>query len=117
MNAKKPKRSQIKRITREAVVLRAMRRLRHISMRRAGVTIGVTSSAISHYEQGRMDLPKARVPELVASYGFTVPEFDEFVSGKALPVVDVRDECEQIVARIDAAKLKALHAVLLSFLS
>lgn len=113
----KYRRSQIKRITREAVVLRWMRRSRHISMLRAGLAIGVTSSAISHYEQGRMDLPKARIPELLQLYGYTPVEYDEFVMGKALPVLNVRDECEQMIARIHESKLKPLHAVLLSFLS
>ena len=113
----KYRRSYVKRITREAVVLRWMRRSRRVSMRGAGVLIGVTGSAISHYEQGRMDLPKARIPELIAGYGYTPAEFEEFVMGKTLPVLNIRDECEQIIARVDGAKLKTLHAVLLSFLS
>jgi len=112
----KYKRSQIKRITREALVLRWMRRSRHISMRKAGLLIGVTSSAISHYEQGRMDLPKARVPELLQGYGYTPAEYEEFVMGKGLPVLSLRDDCEQIIARVNGEKLKTLHAVLLSFL-
>ena len=113
----KNRRSQIKRITREAVVLRYLRRSRRISMRAAGAVIGVTSSAISHYEQGRMDLPKARIPDLLAAYRYTVAEFDEFVLGKALPVLGIRDECEQIIQRMSDAKLKQLHAVLVSFVA
>ena len=111
------KRSQIKRITREAMALRCMRRLRRISMRKAGALIGVTSSAISHYEQGRMNLPKARVPELVTGYGYSMTEYEEFVNGKPLPFSDLRDECEQIVQRMDSTRLKTLHAVLVSFTS
>ena len=114
---KKYRRSQIKRITREAVVLRWMRRSRRISMRAAGALIGVTSSAISHYEQGRMNLPKARIPELLQRYGYTPAEYEEFVMGKSLPVLNLRDECEQIISRVESGKPKTLHAVLLSFLS
>jgi transcriptional regulator with XRE-family HTH domain len=110
-------RSYIKRITRETVVLRWMRRIRRVSMRRAGAEIGVSGSTISHIEQGRMDLPKERVPQLLALYGYTPAEYEEFVMGKSLPVLNMRDECEQMIARIESPKLKALHAVLLSFLS
>jgi transcriptional regulator with XRE-family HTH domain len=110
-------RSKIKRITREAIVLRHLRKTRHISMRNAGLLIGVTSSAISHYEQGRMNLPVARIPELLQGYGYTQADFEEYVMGKPLPVYDLRDECEQVIARIETPKLKSLHAVLLSFLS
>jgi len=85
-------------------------------MRAAGALIGVSSSAISHYEQGRMNLPTARIPELIQMYRFTQTDFEEFVMGKTLPVLNIRDECEQIVSRVDAVKLKSLHAVLMSFL-
>ena len=77
----------------------------------------MTSSAISHYEQGRMNLPKARVPELLAAYRYTVAEFDEFVLGRPLPVLSLRDECEQIIQRMSDSKLKQLHAVLVSFVA
>jgi transcriptional regulator with XRE-family HTH domain len=111
-----PPRSYMKRITRELVVLRWMRRSRRISMRRAGAEIGISSSTISHIEQGRMGLPINRIPQLLALYGYTPAEFEEFVMGNSLPVLNMRDECEQMIARIETQKLKALHAVLLSFL-
>jgi transcriptional regulator with XRE-family HTH domain len=110
----KPRRSQIKRITRETQVLRFMRRSRNISMNKAGRAVGASSSTISHIEQGRMNLPLARIPILLALYGYSQSEYEEYVMGKALPVLDLRDECEQIVQKIDAGKLKTLHAVLLS---
>lgn len=113
----KPRRSQIKRITREAQVLRFMRRSRRISMNKAGAAVGVGSSAISHIEQGRMDLPKSRIPILLSLYSYTPAEFDEYVLGKALPVLDLRDECVQMVAKLEMNKLKALHAVLLSLVA
>jgi transcriptional regulator with XRE-family HTH domain len=110
-------RSYVKRITRELVVLRWMRRSRRISMRRAGLEIGVSSSTISHIEQGRMGLPINRIPQLLGLYGYTPSEYEQFVMGNSLPVLNIRDECEQMIARIESQKLKALHAVLLSFLS
>ncbi len=117
MHIQKVRRSRLKRMTREAVVLRVLRRFKRITMSQAGAMIGVSSSAISHCEQVRMNLPRARIPELLAGYGYTTAEFDELVAGRPLPVIDLRDECEQIVNQIDASKLKALHAVLMSFLT
>jgi hypothetical protein len=37
--------------------------------------------------------------------------------GKQLPVLSLRDECEQIIQRLDSSKLKTVHAVLISFVS
>jgi len=114
---KKLRRSQIKRITREAQVLRFMRRSRKISMNAAGASLGVCSATISHIEQGRMNVPTSRIPILLSLYHYTSTEFDEYVMGKALPVLDLRDECVQMVQKIEMNKLKALHAVLLSLVA
>jgi hypothetical protein len=86
-------------------------------MRAAGAMIGVCGSTISHCEQGRMNFPPGRIPDLIRGYGFTQSDFEEFVMGRALPVLDIREECVQMIARLDATKLKPLHAVLLSFLN
>ncbi len=86
-------------------------------MRKAGGLIGCSYSAINHYEQGRMDLQLDRVCLLVACYGYTMPEFEEYVRGKPLPVLSLKDECISLLDRIDEAKLRAVHAVLVGFVS
>lgn len=114
---KKQKRSQEKRFTRQATVLRWMRMSRRISMREAGRRNGCSDSSISHYEQGRMDIKPERIRQLVESYAYTIQEFEEFAGGKPLPVLSIKDECFSLIDRLDDMKLRAVHAMLVSFVS
>ena len=112
---KKKKRSQEKRITRQATVLRWMRMSRRTSMREAGRRNGCSDSSISHYEQGRMDIKPDRVRHLVESYAYSMREFEEYLAGKPLPVLSIKDECFSMIDRLDDSKLRAVHALLVSF--
>jgi transcriptional regulator with XRE-family HTH domain len=114
---KNSKRSQQKRITTASKILRFMRMSRQISMRAAGARNGISDSSINHYEQGRMDISPARLRQLVASYGYTMQEFEEFASGKPLPVLSIKDECFSLIDRLEEAKLRAVHALLVGFVS
>lgn len=108
---KKPKRSQQKRITRQATILRWMRMSRRISMREAGRRNGCSDSSISHYEQGRMDLSARKILQLVESYVYTMAEFEEYAAGKPLPVLSIKDECFCLIDRLDESKLRGKHSV------
>ena len=72
----KKRRCNHKVLTKEATVLRIMRReSRNLSMRRAGILIGVSASTISHLEHGRADLyPKINV-KLLEIYGYSYEQF------------------------------------------
>ena len=62
-----------------------------------------------------MELPKARIPGLVAGYRYSMEEYAKFMAGKPLPLLGLRDECAQMIERMPEAILGLLHAVLLSF--
>ncbi len=113
----KSKRSQEKRITVQSKVIRYMRLSRGISQREAARECGISEAAIGHYENGRMDISEARLADFLRAYGYSRREFDEYVYGKPLPVISVRDECIGLLGRIDETKLRAVHAVLVSFVS
>ncbi len=110
----KLKRSQEKRITREAQVLRYLRLSKSISTNKAAALVNISSSAIAHIEGGRMGVSIARARTLVEAYGYTWAEFMEFVDGKVLPI-NYLDECVRLLAEIDQEKLQTIHQVLLSF--
>ena len=114
---KKPKRSQQKIITPTSKILRFMRMSRRISMRAAGAQNGISDSSIAHYETGRMDISKARIRQLVESYGYSMQDFDEYAAGKPLPVLSIKDECFCLIDRLDETKLRAVHALLVGFVS
>lgn len=111
------KRSSYKKHTRAGEVLRYLRVTKGISMRLAGEMNGCSYSLINHYETGRTDIVERRIRELVESYGWEMAEFDEFLAGKPIPVLDIKRDCVDMLDRIGEAKLRAVHAVLLGFVS
>lgn len=109
------KRSEQKRITREAMVLRYMRHTRKLSLNQAGELVGISGSAIAHIEQGRMDVSRARLQTLLAAYRFTEDEYLEYFDGRPVPL-SLRDECITIVKELDDSRLQAVHAMLVNLM-
>ncbi|OFZ79445.1 MAG: hypothetical protein A2583_03095 [Bdellovibrionales bacterium RIFOXYD1_FULL_53_11] len=111
------KRSNHKRITKTARVLRFMRMSKGISMRAAGRLMGLSDSWISHIEQGRMDLDERKISRLIAAYGFTRQEYETLLAGGEVPYTSLMDECIALIDRIEEDKLKTVLAVLRGFVS
>jgi transcriptional regulator with XRE-family HTH domain len=107
-------RSQQKRITHQAKIVRHMRKTRGLSMNEAGRLVKVTGSAIAHMEQGRMDISRERLKSLVLAYGYSMQDFLEFIDGKSIPI-SYRDECIAIVRQLDEPRLAAVYAILTTF--
>jgi transcriptional regulator with XRE-family HTH domain len=113
----KPKRSNLRIITSTSKILRYMRMSRKISMRAAGARNGISDSSIAHYETGRMDVFPERICQLVESYGYPLQDFEEFKNGRTMPTLSLKDECYQLIDRLDETKLRAIHAMLTSFVA
>jgi len=109
------KRSQQKRLTHQSKILQFMRRSKRIPMREAGRRINFSASTISHIEQGRMDVSAERIQLLVESYGYTMPEFEEYMAGKTIPVLSIKEECFSLIDQLDESKLRAVHGMLVGF--
>jgi transcriptional regulator with XRE-family HTH domain len=104
-------RSQQKRITKEAQILRHLRIQAGLSLNQAGRKCAITGSAIAHIEQGRMDISRARIEAMVDGYGCTMEEFYEYMDGKPVPM-NLRDECQIILRTLDPSKLTLAHGLL-----
>jgi transcriptional regulator with XRE-family HTH domain len=111
------KRSQEKRITREAKIIRFMRVSKRISQREAARLLGISEPAIGHYENGRMDISQLRLGQFLVVYGFTKQEFDEFVAGKEIPIISIKNKCIELLNQINKAKLHTIHTILIKFIS
>lgn len=112
------KRSQQKIITEKSKVIRFMRLSKRVSQPDAARAAGCSPQAIGHYENGRMDIPEARLRRLLTAYGFTADELQEFLNGKPIPIISIKDECLQLLDQIRSEeKLRAVHMVLKSFVS
>lgn len=107
-------RSNEKRITREAKVLRYLRLKSKLSLNKAGRLCNITGSAIAHIEQGRMEVSTERIKTMVAAYGCTMDDFFEYMDGdKAVPV-NFRDECFILLRDMPDSKIQLAFGVLQS---
>jgi transcriptional regulator with XRE-family HTH domain len=110
-------RSAIKRITKEATIVRFMRMSRKISMRQAAQMLNLSDSLISHIEQGRQDLPRKRAEAMVSAYGYTWADFELFLAADEIPYADPKDACIQMLDRIPTSKLSMVLTILRGFVS
>jgi transcriptional regulator with XRE-family HTH domain len=106
------KRSQKIILTKEAHVLRALRKESGLSMKRAATQMGVSDSTIAHIETGRMNPPHgSRLERMLAVYGgIKENSFYERVrlySEQSSP----RDELADLLARASAAQVHTLLQV------
>ena len=114
----KVKRSQKKIITTKSKIIRFMRISKKISQPDAAKVAGCSPQAIGHYENGRMDIPEVRLNRLLAAYDYSMTEFLEHLNGKPIPMINVKDECLQLIDQIsNEEKLRAIHTILKSFIS
>jgi transcriptional regulator with XRE-family HTH domain len=111
------KRSQQKRMTLKSKIIRYMRVSKGISQARAALAAGCSDQAIGHYETGRMDISEERLSKLIKFYGYSQNGFEMFLKGTPLPVLNLKGECILLLDHIDDTKLKAVYAVLTSFVS
>lgn len=107
----KQRRCNHKVVTKEATVLKIMRESRNLSMRRAGLLIGVSDSTISHIEHGRADLHPKIIVKLLGIYGYSYEQFISMSNGKVELPQSIRSECIEIIKRLDGEKLKTVKTI------
>lgn len=112
------KRSQQKIITLKSKIIRYMRLSKKVSQPDAAKVSGCSPQAIGHYENGRMEIPERRLKMLLTAYGFSEGEFLEYLNGKPIPLISIKDECLQLIDQIrNEDKLRAVHTILKSFVA
>lgn len=111
----KKRRSDSKKLTKEALVLKYMRESRKLSMRRAAKLIGTSEPQINHAENGRKDLSPDFILKLVAGYGYSYQDFLDFVMNKKETPESLLSECITILKRLQPEKIKTVKAILDSF--
>lgn len=110
------RRNQIKKPSKEALLLKKIRQDKGISIRKAAKLIGKSDSWLAHFETGRFD-PKLHDYEQVASI-FNL-NFKQLKSKVAVAteddLVNIREECRLILNRMPQEKLKAVYQMLKVF--
>jgi transcriptional regulator with XRE-family HTH domain len=111
------KRSNEKRITRGARVLRFLREQAKLSLRNAANKADLSMSMLAHIEQGRTGILTRHIEKLVSVYGSTLQTYQMFESGKVDLPQDIRLECMEIVRAMSLEQLRTAHPVLASLSS
>ena len=101
-------------ITKEAQVLKVLRKLKNLSQRQASRLCGYHKTAICFIENGRVELYREKIVHIVKSYGFTMEDFEYHMKSESF-VTDIQDECISIIRTLGEEKLKAVHPLLLTF--
>ena len=113
---KKARRSDTKIETQEGRLLAYLRESRHLSMRKVGELLSVSSAVINHAENGRMDLNHGLILRLLDAYGYSLEQFEGMLKGNFKIPEHNRSECIEIIKRLDEQKLKTVKAFLVTFL-
>ena len=108
------RRSYKKIINKEVKVLTTMRRLQKLTQYRASYICGYPKCTIGHIENGRIELPRARIEHIVTCYGYTLKEFNVMKKSEKLKD-ELMDECTFIIENLDDIKLQAVQGLLKSF--
>ena len=108
------KRSQQKKITKKAKVLKFMRKSRQIRQLRAAKFCNISESAIGHYEHGRMDISEEKLVLFLSCYGYTQQQYEAMLLKDDLPV-NLKEECLNIISDLDQKRIGAVYAMLSAF--
>ena len=102
---KRKRRSDSKVITKEAQVLRFMRKSKNLSMRSAAVLIDKSDTLISHTEHGRVDLHNKLIERLVIAYGYTMEDFNLFMVSDETLFIDYKEDLINFIHKMDDAQI------------
>ena len=102
---KRKRRSDSKVITKEAQVLRFMRKSKNLSMRSAALIINKSDTLISHTEHGRIDLHNNLIERLVTAYGYTMEDFNLFMVSDETLFVDYKEDLINFIHKMDDAQI------------
>ena len=102
---KKKKRSSIKKESKEALVLRFMRKTRNLSMKKAGVLLGRSDTLVSHIEHGRIDLHDKLIKRFVTIYEYTMEDFNIFLESDDSLFIDRREDLIGFIHKLDDSQI------------
>lgn len=101
-------------ISKEARVLKVMRKMANLTQPQAAAKCGIHRSCIDHLENGRVELTQEKIAQVVRSYGFKLDQFNELCEAPMLRD-EVLQECLKILNVLESDKLRAVKALLDNF--
>lgn len=100
-------------ITRDCKVLKELRLQKNLDQYSASRLCGLGINTIGFIENGRIHLTDRKIRKIVESYGFTMEFYQQLLK---LPLLrhEMIEQCQQIIAEMDANKLRIIMPMLQS---
>lgn len=113
---KKIRRNKIKRPSKEALLLRKLRQDKKLSVRKAADRIGKSCTWLAHFETGRFDAKPHDIEQVASIFKLSLDNIQEkLVQSSEESLINVREECQLIISRLDEDKIKAVYQMLKMF--
>ncbi|MBG59734.1 MAG: hypothetical protein CMJ16_04680 [Peredibacter sp.] len=109
-----PKRSRIKKLTKESEALKRMRLSRKLSQRNAAEVVGVPQTTINHTENGRAYIKRDYIRKFINALGYSWSDRNEFLEGHD-PQMEVKESCKQMIDALEKSKLAVVHDFLANY--
>ncbi len=91
--------------------VRNVRESSGMTMRQLALRIGISHTAISQLEHGKLELPRSRVEQIVLSCGHSMADFDKML-GKGFVTPNYREECISILKTLDEDSVNLLYQLM-----
>lgn len=103
-----------KAVSKEARVLKVMRKMANLTQPEAAAKCSLHRSCIDHLENGRVEITREKIEQVVRAYGFKMAVFEELLEAPMLRD-EVLQDCLKILTVLDNEKLRAVKALLDNF--
>jgi len=111
--SRKPRRSCFRIITKEVRVIRVLRQRKGMSQDEASLRCGYTRAIFGQIENGRINIPQARIEHMVKSLGYTMQDFNTLMKAEVLRDEIIAD-CSALLHKLDDQKLSSVRTVIMS---
>ena len=101
-------------ISKEARILKSLRKLKGLTRAEAAKLCGLSRSVIDHWENGRVNLPQTRIKTIIESWGCTMNDFDYLLSQPILRDETI-EKCQTKLEKLSIEQLMAVDALLNTF--
>ncbi|HMN69489.1 MAG TPA: helix-turn-helix transcriptional regulator [Bdellovibrionales bacterium] len=101
-------------VSKEARVLKIMRKMAGLTQPEASAKCGLHRSCVDHLENGRVEITREKIEQMVRAYGFKMYVFEELMEAPMLRD-EVLQDCLKILTVLDNEKLRAVKALLDNF--
>ena len=101
-------------ISKEARILKSLRKLKGLTRVEAAKLCGLSRSVIDHWENGRVNLPQSRIKTIIESWGCTMNDFNYLMSQPILRDETV-EKCQNKLEKLSIEQLMAVDALLNTF--